>query len=171
MNPRKNHLGFLGRSWSAPIKLMGESTIFVKNAIGGFGGPKGGWHGGETVRVCGGPPSGWMGGRVEEDDEMLNISGWIWGIPLSLCGLWKWSSLRNSWVLGEDLNAHWNGDFESISSSLHQFWKKCTSAKVHIVTSLTFVHHRVLRTYGSMDLCTCGPTYLQSCAPKFLRNS
>ena len=49
--------------------------MFAKNAIGGFGGPKGGGCGGGTVGVCGGPPSGWSGGRVEEDDERLNGNG------------------------------------------------------------------------------------------------
>ena len=33
---------FLGRSWSAPLKFMGESTTFAKKAIEGFCGPKGG---------------------------------------------------------------------------------------------------------------------------------
>ena len=33
---------------------MGESTTFAKNAIGGFGGPTGGWDGDGTVKVCGG---------------------------------------------------------------------------------------------------------------------
>ena len=37
---------------------MGESTTFVKNAIGGFGGPKGGRDGGGTIGVCGDPPGG-----------------------------------------------------------------------------------------------------------------
>ena len=47
---------------------MGESTVFAKKAIGGIGGPKGGWNGGQMVGICGGPPSGWMGGGLEEDD-------------------------------------------------------------------------------------------------------
>ena len=58
MNLEQNFLGFLGRSWSVPLKLMGESTVFVKNTIGGFCGPKGGWDGGGIVGICGGPPSG-----------------------------------------------------------------------------------------------------------------
>ena len=41
-----------------PTKLIGESIAFVKNAIGGFGGPKGGQSGGGAVGVCGGPPGG-----------------------------------------------------------------------------------------------------------------
>ena len=47
-------LGFLGRSWSAPLKLIGESTMFAKLAIGGFGGPKGGFCGGGMVGMFGG---------------------------------------------------------------------------------------------------------------------
>ena len=58
MNLGKNLSGFLGRSWSTPLKLMGESTTFVKKAIGGFCGPKGGWDGGGTDGVCGSPPGG-----------------------------------------------------------------------------------------------------------------
>ena len=30
MNLKQNFSGFLGRSWSAPLKLMGESTKFAK---------------------------------------------------------------------------------------------------------------------------------------------
>ena len=58
MNLGKKFSGFLGRSWSAPLKLIGESTMFAKNSIGGFGGPKGGWNGGGTIGICGGPLSG-----------------------------------------------------------------------------------------------------------------
>lgn len=58
MNLGKNFSGFLGRSWSAPLKLMGESTAFVKKAIGGFCGPKRGCAGGGTVEVLGGPLGG-----------------------------------------------------------------------------------------------------------------
>ena len=55
----KNFLGFLGRSFNTPTKLIGESTTFTKKVIGGFGGMKGG--------CC--------GGGTQEDDEMLNESG------------------------------------------------------------------------------------------------
>ena len=48
---------------------MGESTTFVKKAIGGFGGPKGGGCGGGIVGICGGPPGGWNGGGVEKANE------------------------------------------------------------------------------------------------------
>ena len=41
-----------------PTKLIGESTTFAKNAIGGFGGPKGGCCGGGMVEMFGGPPGG-----------------------------------------------------------------------------------------------------------------
>ena len=61
MNLGKNFLGFLGRSLSTLVKLIGESTTFMKNAIGGFGGMKGG--------CC--------GGGTKEDDEMLNGFGRI----------------------------------------------------------------------------------------------
>ena len=58
MNLGQNFLGFLARSWSTPLKLMGESTVFVKNAIGGFCGPKCGCASGGTIVVCGGPLGG-----------------------------------------------------------------------------------------------------------------
>ena len=58
MNLGKNFSGFLGRSWSAPLKLMGESTVFAKKTIGGFCGPKGGWDGDGTIGICGGPLGG-----------------------------------------------------------------------------------------------------------------
>ena len=57
MNLGKNFVGFLGRSLSIPTKLMGELTTFVKEAIRGFGGMKGG--------CC--------RGGIEEEDEMLNL--------------------------------------------------------------------------------------------------
>ena len=90
--------------------------MFAKKAIGGFGGPKGGWNGGGTIGICGGPLAGWSGGGEEEDDG----SGWIRRIPLSLCGLWKWVSSKNLCALGENLNTHWNEDSRSKPSSLHQ---------------------------------------------------
>ena len=52
----QNFLRFLGRSWSGPIKLSGESTAFAKKAIGGFCGPKGGCYGGGTIGGFGGLP-------------------------------------------------------------------------------------------------------------------
>ena len=58
MNLGQYFLRFLGRSWIAPLKLMGESTVFTKKAIGGFCGPKGSCVGGGTVGVCGGPLGG-----------------------------------------------------------------------------------------------------------------
>ncbi len=67
MNFGKSFLEFLGRSWSAPLKFIGESTTFAKKVIRGFGRPKGGCWGG-TIEVCGGLLGGWSGGRVEEDD-------------------------------------------------------------------------------------------------------
>ena len=67
---------------------MGESIVFMQKSIGGFGGPKGGWNGGEIVGICGGPLNGWSGRGFEEDDEMLNGSGWIQDILLSLHWLW-----------------------------------------------------------------------------------
>ena len=73
--PWENFSGFLGRSLSTPLKLIGESTIFAKKAIGGFGRPKGGCCGGGTIGIFGGPPSGWSGGRAEKDDELLHGSG------------------------------------------------------------------------------------------------
>ncbi len=74
MNLRKNLLGFFGKLWSAPLKFIGESTTFAKNALGGFGGPNGGFWG-IAIRVCGDSPSGWSGSGVEEDDEILKGSG------------------------------------------------------------------------------------------------
>ena len=58
MNLGQNFSKFLGRSWCAPLKLIGESTTFAKKALGGFGRPKGGWDGGGIVGICGGPPGG-----------------------------------------------------------------------------------------------------------------
>lgn len=53
---------------STHVKLIVESIVFAKKAIGGLGRNLGG--------CC--------GGGMEEDDKMLNGSGIIWGIPLSL---------------------------------------------------------------------------------------
>ena len=58
MNLGKNLSGFLGRSWSGPVRLMGESTAFAKKAIGRFCGPRVGCNGGGAVGVCGGPVGG-----------------------------------------------------------------------------------------------------------------
>ena len=58
MNLGKNFSGFLGRSWSGPVRLMGESTVFAKKAIGRFCGPGVGCDGGEAVGVCGGSVGG-----------------------------------------------------------------------------------------------------------------
>ena len=58
MNLGQNFSGFLGRSWSTPLKLMGESTVFVKKAIRRFCGPKGSCDGGGTIGICGGPLGG-----------------------------------------------------------------------------------------------------------------
>ena len=68
MNLGQKFSGFLGRSLSIPIKLISESITFPKKAIGGFFGITGG--------CC--------GGGIEEDDKILNGSGIILGIPLSL---------------------------------------------------------------------------------------
>ena len=43
MNLGKKFSRFLGRSLSMPTKLISESISFVKKAIGGFGGMKGGF--------------------------------------------------------------------------------------------------------------------------------
>ena len=75
MNLGKNFSGFLGKSLSIPLKLIGESTTFAKNEIGGFGGPKGSCCRGVTIGIFGGPPGGFCGGGVKEEVEMLNESG------------------------------------------------------------------------------------------------
>ena len=58
MNLGQNFSGFLGRSWSGPARLMGESTAFAKKVIGRFCSPGVGCNGGGGVRVCGGPVGG-----------------------------------------------------------------------------------------------------------------
>ena len=75
MNLGKNFLGFLGRPWTRPLKLSGESMTFVKKANRGFSGPKGGCCGGGTIGGFGGPLGSCCGGRVEKNDEILNGSG------------------------------------------------------------------------------------------------
>lgn len=60
---------------SEPCKLIGESTSFVKKAIGG----------GLGAKIGGGK----FGGGTKEDDEIWNGNERILGIPLSLQGLQK----------------------------------------------------------------------------------
>lgn len=57
--------------------------------------------------------------RVDDDDGIFNVNGWSLSIPLSLWGLKKWLSPKNSCPSGEDLKAHWNVDGGLESSSLY----------------------------------------------------
>lgn len=75
MNLGRNFSGFLGRSLSAPCKLISESIAFAKKSISGG---LGGMIGGGKFRV-----------GIEEDDEIWNGSGRILGYPLIIARLTK----------------------------------------------------------------------------------